>query len=140
MIAPRAFVLLLGTALLLMAGTAGAQDYPVRPIRFLTTGIGASTDLAALSHSMLRLFHNMRAAVHIPDQPPDKAPPEMIKTYGSANGFGWNLNEVMGAQVVSVPMSVPLARADRAFGVVMGLLTAVFLRCASPPSRRASRR
>ena len=29
------------------AGAACAQDYPARPIRFLTTGIGGSTDLAA---------------------------------------------------------------------------------------------
>lgn len=43
---------------------------------------------------------------------PDKAPPEMIKQYGSANGFGWTLNEVIGAQIVSVPMSVPLAMAE----------------------------
>ena len=32
-------------------------------------------DLAAFSHSILQLFHNMRAALHIPDQPPEKAPP-----------------------------------------------------------------
>ena len=32
-------------------------------------------DLAARAHSMLKLFHNMRSALHIPDQPPDKAPP-----------------------------------------------------------------
>ena len=32
-------------------------------------------NLAALSHSMLKLFHNMRAALHIPDQPPEKVPP-----------------------------------------------------------------
>ena len=32
-------------------------------------------DLAAFAHSILQLFHNMRAALHIPDQPPDKAPP-----------------------------------------------------------------
>ena len=32
-------------------------------------------DLAALSHTMLKLFHNMRAALHVPDQPPEKAPP-----------------------------------------------------------------
>jgi len=35
----------------------------------------ASADLAALARSMLKLFHNMRAALHVPDQPPDKAPP-----------------------------------------------------------------
>jgi mono/diheme cytochrome c family protein len=35
----------------------------------------ASIDLAALAHAELKLFHNMRAALHVPDQPPDKAPP-----------------------------------------------------------------
>jgi hypothetical protein len=34
-----------------------------------------NTDLATRAHSMLQLFHNMRAALHVPDQPPDKAPP-----------------------------------------------------------------
>jgi Cytochrome c len=33
-------------------------------------------DLAARVLSMLRLFHNMRAALHVPDQPPDKVPPQ----------------------------------------------------------------
>jgi hypothetical protein len=31
--------------------------------------------LPELAHSMLKLFHNMRAALHVPDQPPDKIPP-----------------------------------------------------------------
>jgi HAMP domain-containing protein len=57
----------------------------------------------------------------------EAAPKPMVEKYGPANGFGWNLNEVLGAQVVSVPMSVPLERADRNFTVVMGLLTGVFL-------------
>jgi HAMP domain-containing protein len=57
----------------------------------------------------------------------EAAPKPLVEKYGPANGFGWNVNEVIGAQVVSVPMSVPLARADRAFGVVMGLLAGVFL-------------
>lgn len=57
----------------------------------------------------------------------EAAPKPLVEKYGPANGFGWNLNEVLGAQVVSVPMSVPLERADRNFKVVMGLLTGVFL-------------
>ncbi|MBI3882338.1 MAG: hypothetical protein HY301_20055 [Verrucomicrobia bacterium] len=32
-------------------------------------------DLAALAHSTLKLFHNLRAALHVPDQPPEKLPP-----------------------------------------------------------------
>ena len=31
--------------------------------------------LATLTHSMLKLFHNIRAALHVPDKPPEKAPP-----------------------------------------------------------------
>jgi protein-histidine pros-kinase len=50
----------------------------------------------------------------------------MVKLYGSANGFGWKLNEVVGAQVVSVPMALPLLNAQRAFYTFMGSLVAVF--------------
>ena len=35
---------------------------------------GSEIDLAARAHSMLKLFHNIRAALHVPDQPPEKAP------------------------------------------------------------------
>src|SRR6202048_3625223 len=38
---------------------------------------------------------------------PDKAPAEMIKLYGVANGFSWKLDDVIGATIVSVPVSVP---------------------------------
>lgn len=58
---------------------------------------------------------------------PADAPPTMLEVYGPANGFGWKLNEVVGAQIVSVPMSLPLARADRAFKAFMGSLIGVFL-------------
>ncbi|HET8702179.1 MAG TPA: DUF3365 domain-containing protein [Nitrococcus sp.] len=58
---------------------------------------------------------------------PSAAPPTMISSYGSANGFGWKPNEVVGAQIVTVPMSVPLARAHNTFLVFVGALVAVFL-------------
>lgn len=57
----------------------------------------------------------------------DTAPRTMVEKYGPANGFGWQLNEVVGAQIVSVPMSLPLQRADRAFGVLMGWIVGVFV-------------
>jgi protein-histidine pros-kinase len=56
----------------------------------------------------------------------EAAPKTMIDRYGPANGFGWQLNEVIGAQVVSVPMSVPLARAERTFRVFMAAQLGVF--------------
>jgi protein-histidine pros-kinase len=57
---------------------------------------------------------------------PSAAPPSMLKVYGEANGFGWKHNEVVGAQVVTVPMDVPLAKAERAFTTFMASLAAVF--------------
>jgi protein-histidine pros-kinase len=51
----------------------------------------------------------------------------MVDLYGTANGFGWKMNEVIGAQVVSVPMSVPIARANETFKSFMLSLTAIFL-------------
>ena len=58
---------------------------------------------------------------------PAAAPATMIDLYGTANGFGWKLNDVIGAQIVSVPMQVALDRANQLFMVVFGGLTAVFL-------------
>ena len=43
------------------------------------------------------------------------APPAMLAIYGGSNGFGWQLNEVVGAQIVSVPASLPVEIAHRAF-------------------------
>lgn len=57
---------------------------------------------------------------------PAEAPQTLIDTYGSSNGFGWKLNETIGAQVVSVPMSLPLARADQTFLTFMGALMSIF--------------
>ena len=56
----------------------------------------------------------------------DAAPKTLVEHYGPANGFGWKLNEVIGAQIVSVPTDVPLARANKAFQTFMVSLTAVF--------------
>lgn len=57
---------------------------------------------------------------------PEMAPAAMVKMYGPNNGFGWKLNEVIGAQVVSVPMTLPIQNANRAFTTFMVSLSAVF--------------
>lgn len=56
---------------------------------------------------------------------PAKAPRAMIKVYGTANGFGWNPDEIVGAQIVSVPMSVPFEIADSAFKKLVVYLGAI---------------
>jgi HAMP domain-containing protein len=58
---------------------------------------------------------------------PAAAPATMVDLYGPNNGFNWKLNEVLGAQIVSVPMRVPFERAQQTFITVMAGLAAVFL-------------
>ena len=55
----------------------------------------------------------------------EDAPKTMLDRYGDANGFGWQMQEVVGSQLVSVPMSVPLARAEKTFNTFMWSLGAV---------------
>lgn len=57
----------------------------------------------------------------------DVAPKTMLERYGSDNGFGWTLNDVVGAQIISVPTEVPLERAKQTFTVFMGSVSAVFV-------------
>ncbi len=58
---------------------------------------------------------------------PAAAPATMVDLYGNSNGFGWQLNDVIGAQIVSVPMSVALSRANRSLLAFVGALSAVFV-------------
>ena len=58
---------------------------------------------------------------------PDAAPKTLTDKYGPGNGFGWTLNEPLGAQVVSVPLGLPMREADRELMVVVGVLTGVFV-------------
>jgi methyl-accepting chemotaxis protein len=58
---------------------------------------------------------------------PENAPPTEIRTYGSANGFGWTLNEVIGAQIVSVPTTVAEGIASRIFHTMLLYISASFI-------------
>ena len=57
----------------------------------------------------------------------NEAPKTMVELYGPANGFGWKLNEIIGAQIVSVPSALPVQRANHTFKVFMLLLTLVLV-------------
>jgi len=54
------------------------------------------------------------------------APSTMLARYGKANGFGWKMHEIVGSQIVSVPMAVPLARAQDTLITFMIAVGAVF--------------
>lgn len=52
----------------------------------------------------------------------DTAPPALVDLYGSVNGFGWQLGETVGAQIVTVPLTLISDRArETAFVVTVAL-------------------
>lgn len=57
---------------------------------------------------------------------PDRAPKSQIVTYGSTNGFGWNLNEIVAAQVIYVPAANVLQNATRFFVLIIGVIAVIF--------------
>jgi HAMP domain-containing protein len=57
---------------------------------------------------------------------PDKAPKGQIDRYGSVNGFGWKLNQIAGAQIISVPASKVFESARQSVFLLMGIVVVVF--------------
>ena len=55
------------------------------------------------------------------------APPTMTAQYGNVNGFGWQLDEVIGSQIMSVPLEAALAKADSNFIVFISALAGIFV-------------
>lgn len=87
----------------------GQRDTPTGPSLYIARPLRISNPACLACHSSV-----------------EAAPKTLVERYGPANGFGWSLNEVVGAQIVSVPMDVPLQRADRSFRVFMTAQVAVF--------------
>jgi protein-histidine pros-kinase len=58
---------------------------------------------------------------------PKAAPAAMVTVYGTANGFGWKPNEIVGAQIISVPMSVPVTIANEAYHRLLIFLIATMV-------------
>ena len=88
----------------------GERDTPTGPVLTLVRPIAIDSPDCLLCHST-----------------PAAAPKAFLAAYGSTNGFGWNLHEVVGAQVVSVPMALPLQYAQQHFITFMGILVGMFL-------------
>jgi len=57
---------------------------------------------------------------------PSVAPQAMLKRYGTQNGFGWHLNEIVAVQIISIPMSVPIKLANDGFRNLLISLGTIF--------------
>jgi len=87
----------------------GTRTTPTGPVLYYATPIVAGSGCMAC-HSEVPL-----------------APRAMVKHYGRDHGFGWKANDVVGAQIVSVPMSVPIEMADKGFRNLLISLGTIFL-------------
>lgn len=58
---------------------------------------------------------------------PSSAPPAMLKIYGDANGFGWKRDEIVGAQIVSVPLAAADRAAGESFAIIFGVIVVLAL-------------
>jgi HAMP domain-containing protein len=56
---------------------------------------------------------------------PASAPASLLARYGSNNGFGWQPDEIVGAQLVSVPFASARHSADRIFRSIMISVVAI---------------
>lgn len=88
----------------------GVRESAVGPALYLSRPIRITDSACLTCHSV-----------------PSAAPATMIQKYGRDNGFNWHLKDTVGAQIVSVPMSLPQAVARRAFFALLGSLSAVFV-------------
>lgn len=57
---------------------------------------------------------------------PEAAPKSQLAAYGTENGFGWKFNEIVAAQIISVPADKVFESAHRSFSLVMGILIGLF--------------
>lgn len=58
---------------------------------------------------------------------PEVAPKTVVERYGSVNGMGWQLNEIVGAQVISVPAQTVISQAYQSFVIIMAVVSIIFV-------------
>ena len=86
------------------------NDFRAHPEKTESSLQRASADGPMLE--LARPLVNKAACLECHDTAAD-APKSMVALYGSQNGFGWKTGEIIGAQIVSVPMSASAVRADQ---------------------------
>lgn len=57
----------------------------------------------------------------------EAAPKSLIERYGTEGGFGWKLNEIIGARIVSVPASHVISKANHSSLTVLGIVSVIFV-------------
>lgn len=55
-----------------------------------------------------------------------RAPKSMIDLYGTEGGFGWELNEIVGTQLISVPAKTVFSKARQSLLITLGIFSGAF--------------
>lgn len=58
---------------------------------------------------------------------PERAPRSMIALYGNKNGFGWKKDEIVGAQIFSVPLSTSQQQIKDNLIILVGAVGGIYL-------------
>lgn len=57
---------------------------------------------------------------------PDVAPKTVIEKYGSSNGMGWHLNEIVGAQIITIPAKTLISQAHQSLVTIMAMVSIIW--------------
>jgi len=57
---------------------------------------------------------------------PEDAPKSMLASYGSQNGFGWKMNEIVASQIIYVPADDVFNTARQSLALVMAIFVGIF--------------
>lgn len=57
---------------------------------------------------------------------PQSAPKSHVEKYGTRNGYGWKLNQVIGSQIVYIPASEVFINVRRAIFLFLGIFISIF--------------
>jgi len=89
---------------------AGEKNTPLGPMHFVARPIKITKESCLVCHST-----------------PARAPASQLLTYGDSSGFGWKLNEIVGAQIVTVPQKAVFEAKDRSLFTTALLFVIAFV-------------
>ena len=88
---------------------SGERQTPLGSVHYVARPIKVMNESCLVCHSI-----------------PNRAPASQLRAYGDSNGFGWQLNEIVGTQVVTVPQQAVFQAKDRSLATTAILLAIVF--------------
>jgi hypothetical protein len=109
-----------------------AGPFEVELIRQFRTDAGLKEVRGILDQGGQRLFYLARP-IQIKDpkciichDTPARAPKPMLAKYGPNNGFGWKVGDIVGVQLLTVPVTQQFRSTLELVGVLMGGLALIF--------------